>query len=68
MLGKGRLLIKHLKVKTVLFKCSQLNDTEIVGKKMSFLFQTVQFKSLFVSKTKLGVRFDCFVIVSLKKF
>ena len=67
MLGKGRLLIKHLKVKTVLFKCSQLNDTEIV-EKMFFLFQTVQFKSLFVSKTKLGVRFDCFVIVSLKKF
>ena len=36
MLGKGRLLIKHLKVKTVLFKCSQLNDTEIVGKKNVF--------------------------------
>ena len=67
MLGKGRLLIKHLKVKTVLFKCSQLNDTEIV-EKMFFLFQTVQFKSLFVSKTKLGVQLECFVIVSLKKF
>ena len=53
-------------MKTVLFKCSQLNDNEIVEKNVS-LFQTVQFKSLFVSKTKLGVRFECFVIVSLKK-
>ena len=56
MLGKGRLFIKHLQVKPFDSNCSQLNKD--IVEKMFLLLNTVQLKSLFVSKIVIAVRFE----------
>lgn len=61
MLGKDRLLIKHLKRKhLILF----VLNAEIVEKRF-FLFQTVQLNIYLCQKKEIDVRFQCFVIVSV---